>query len=138
MTRPVERSAPARAAAAPSDMRSAAGKALLPMLAAAALSVSAPNVAEAQAWNAPGQWVSINARQANLDHRIDVGVRNGQLNRREAARLRTEFHALARLETQYRRGGLTRWERTDLDRRFDRLAAQIRVERRDRQNVGRW
>ena len=56
MTRPIDRTATA-CAAAPSDMRAAAGKALLPVLAAAALSVAAPNVAEAQAWNAPGQWV---------------------------------------------------------------------------------
>jgi len=32
------------------------------------------------------------------------------------------------------RGGLTRWERSDLDRRYDRLALQIRAERRDRDN----
>lgn len=71
-------------------------------------------------------------RQANLDRRIDVGVRTGQLSRREAVRLRSEFNALVRLEAQYRRGGLSAWERNDLDRRFDRLSMQIRSERRDR------
>ena len=82
-------------------------------------------------------WQSINQRQANLDRRIDQGVRNGQLSRREAVRLRSEFNQIARLEARYRRGGLTQWERADLDRRFDRLSAQIRSERRDRDGR-RW
>ena len=77
-------------------------------------------------------WQSINQRQQQLDRRIDVGVRNGQLSRREAVRLRSEFNQILRLEASYRRGGLTQWERADLDRRFDRLSAQIRMERRDR------
>ena len=79
-----------------------------------------------------GNWRSINQRQANLDRRIDQGLRNGALSRREATRLRSEFNGLLRLEAGYRRGGLTAWERADMDRRFDRLAASIRSERRDR------
>lgn len=79
-------------------------------------------------------WQSINARQAGLDRRIDQGVRSGQLSRREATRLRGEFNGLLRLEANYRRGGLTAWERNDLDRRFDRLSAQVRNERHDRDN----
>ena len=78
-------------------------------------------------------WMSINQRQANLDRRIDQGVRSGQLDRREANRLRAEFNSLVRREHAYRRGGLSNWERADLDRRFDRLSAQIRYERRDNQ-----
>jgi len=81
-----------------------------------------------------GNWQSINVRQANLDRRIDQGVRNGAISRREATRLRSDFNGLLRLEASYRRGGLTAWERADLDRRFDRLSAQITVERRDRDN----
>ena len=80
-----------------------------------------------------GRWQSINARQANLDRRIDAGVRNGTLTRSEAIRLRAEFRNIAYLEARYRRtgGGLNAWERADLDRRFDRLSARIRYERRD-------
>lgn len=82
-----------------------------------------------------GRWMSINERQANLDRRIDQGVRSGALNRREAARLRVEFQDLARLESRYRRsGGLDMRERADLDRRFDALSARIRDEARDRQH----
>jgi hypothetical protein len=78
-------------------------------------------------------WVSINQRQAQLDRRIDQGVRNGSLNRREAYRLRSEFNQIARLEARYRSNGLSGWERADLDRRFDQLSAQIRYERHDNQ-----
>ena len=123
-------------------------KMLVPALVLAAVSAAALPAA-AQSHNRPGQhqndnrnndtrnhggWQSINVRQAALDRRIDQGVRNGQLSRREATRVRGEFNALLRLEANYRRGGLTAWERTDLDRRFDRLSASIREERRDRDN----
>lgn len=77
-------------------------------------------------------WQSINQRQMQLDRRIDRGVQRGEITRAEAYRLRGEFNQLARLEHRYRVNGLTRWERADLDRRFDRLSAQIRYERNDR------
>ncbi len=103
-------------------------KKLLAMaVAASALAIAAP--ASAQTWQ------SINARQANLDHRIDVGVRNGSLTRREAANLRAEFDYLVRLEARYRATyGLSYAERRDLDRRFDALSARIRFERSDWQD----
>lgn len=81
-----------------------------------------------------GGWMSINQRQRQLDARIDAGVREGSLTRSEAVRLRAEFNTIARLEANYRRGGLSRAEMTDLDRRFDRLSAQITAERNDWQN----
>lgn len=118
-------------------------KFVIPAVALAALSVAAPSFAQShhpsQHRPAPhavsyGSWQSINARQASLDRRIDQGVRTGQLSRREAARLRSEFNSLLRLEANYRRGGLSARERADLDRRFDRLSAQIRYERHDRDN----
>lgn len=90
-----------------------------------AVAVAAP--ASAQAWQ------NINQRQANLDRRIDMGVRNGTLTRREAFQLRREFQDLQRLETRYRRNGLSAWERNDLNRRFDGLSARIRYERNDYQ-----
>ena len=79
-------------------------------------------------------WQNINQRQRNLDVRIDQGVRNGSLTRAEAYRLRGEFRALVNLEARYRRGGLSQWERNDLNRRFDALSARIRWERHDRQD----
>lgn len=98
-------------------------------VAASALAVAAP--ASAQSWQ------NINQRQANLDARIDAGVRNGSLTRSEAVRLRAEFNALARLEARYRASyGLSRAERADLDRRFDALSARVRYERHDRDDRG--
>ena len=74
---------------------------------------------------------SINQRQQRLDWRIDRGLRDGSLSHREARRLREEFRQVAYLEMRYRQGGLSNWERADLDRRFDRLEYQVRRERRD-------
>lgn len=79
-------------------------------------------------------WQSINARQARIDSRIDQGIRNGALTRREAVSLRSEFRSLNRLEQQYRSGGLSLRERRDLDRRFDVLSAKVRYEKNDRQD----
>jgi hypothetical protein len=115
-------------------------KMMVPALVLAAASVAVPAAAQSYGPNhgpnrppvaSHNNWQSIAQRQAQLDRRIDQGVRSGQLTRREATRLRSELNSLARLETQYRRGGLSAWERNDLDRRFDRLEAQIRAERRD-------
>ena len=123
-------------------------KALIPMLAIAAASVAVP--AAAQHYDRydrhdrgdryeqnRGAWQSISNRKYQLDRRIDVGLRNGSLSRREGRRLENELNRLIRLERSYLRGGLTRWERNDLDRRYDRLAAEVRIERRDRDNR-RW
>jgi hypothetical protein len=99
------------------------------ILAAVSLGLSAAAVpASAQAWQ------NINQRQARLDQRIEQGVRNGALTRPEARRLRAEFNQLVRLENRYRVGGLSRWERSDLSRRFDALSARVRYERNDRQD----
>ncbi|MFZ2028968.1 MAG: hypothetical protein WAU68_01555 [Vitreimonas sp.] len=104
-------------------------KKLLAMaVAASALALAAP--ASAQAWQ------NINQRQAQLDSRIDAGVRDGSLTRQEAFRLRGEFNDLARLEARYRVDGLSYGERADLDRRFDALSSQIRYQRNDGQDRG--
>lgn len=97
---------------------------------AAALALASP--ASAQAWQ------SINQRQVNIDARIDAGVRSGALNRNEAIVLRGEFRTLANLEANYRRGGLTAWERQDLDRRFDGLSARVYGQKHDGQHTGGW
>ncbi len=100
------------------------------LVAAATMAVALPAAVSAAPWQ------SINQRQANLYHRIDVGVRNGSLTRAESSQLRTRFANLRRLEYRYRHNGLNRSERADLDRRFDALSRSIRTERHDRQH--RW
>ncbi len=107
----------------------------LALLAASALAGAAAPATMATAQPA---FQSINQRQANLDARIDAGVRNGSLTRAEAASLRAEFQALVRMEADYRRSGgaFTRLERADLDRRFDLLSRKIRNERNDSDDRG--
>lgn len=80
-----------------------------------------------------GRWTPINERQRRLEMRIERGLQRGDLTPREAFRLRREMDHVARLEHRYRMNGLSGWERADLDRRFDRVAAQIRWERNDNQ-----
>jgi len=79
-------------------------------------------------------WAPIRDRQDRLEMRIDRGIRDGSLTRREATRLRQDLRQLAFLEDRYRRDGLSGWERADLDRRFDALSNRIFAERRDGQN----
>ncbi|PQZ83795.1 MULTISPECIES: hypothetical protein [unclassified Brevundimonas] len=117
-------------------------KLLIPALAVAVASAALPAAAQSYGHNnGPsrghgyeqnyGGWNAIAQRKHNLDRRIDQGVRTRQLSRREASRLQDELNSLVRLERQYQRGGLTRWERQDLDRRYDRLSAKVRYERND-------
>lgn len=132
-------------------------KILIPALALAAASVAVPAAAQVrvtigagpaygQAYGNAGygyghaydrNWQPIHRRVANLDRRIDQGLRNGVLTRREASGLRAELNALVRLERQYSRNGLSRQEAQDLDRRFDRLSQRVRWERRDDDRRGR-
>lgn len=80
-------------------------------------------------------WQPVNQRQAQIERRIDQGIRNGSLSRREAVNLRREFRQIAQLEQRYRRSnGLSMKERRDLDRRFDALSRKVRVDKHDRNN----
>jgi hypothetical protein len=82
---------------------------------------------------APG--VGIDARQAMIAQRIDSGRRNGAISRREAMRLNAELREIDRTEAAFRRSrpGLTQVEIAQLNVRLDRLAAQVRVDRNDRE-----
>jgi len=123
-------------------------KAILPLVAVTALAAAVPAMAQHRGGYDRGHdrdhdryeqnwdrgWDRIDRRFERIDRRIDQGVRNGQLSRREATRLRGEFRQLISLERRYSRDGLSRWERQDLDRRFERLSSMVRYERRDHDN----
>lgn len=102
---------------------------VMSLLAASTVAAALPAAAQA----AP--WTPTNQRQASLEQRIDQGVRSGQLTRQEAYRLRGEMRDLNRLEARYRRSGghLDGRERADLNRRFDRLSAQVFDQKHDPQ-----
>ena len=118
----------------------------LSVLAAATVVAAIPAAASAQPSarhydNGPGRhqerpWQTINQRQAELDRRIDIGVRTGRISRREAQNLRYQLEEYQRVEWRYRRDGLSNWERRDLQGRLDRIERNLREERRDRD--GRW
>lgn len=120
-------------------------KMMIPVLAVAAVSMAVPAAAQSYGHHGPSRgpayqqqhngWQSISQRKYNLDRRIDQGVRSRQLSYREASSLKAELNDLVRLEMRYSRNGLNRQERVDLDRRYDRLSAKVRYERRD--NDGR-
>ena len=68
-----------------------------------------------------------------LKFRIDRAEHHHQISRREAFRLREQVRLTERLSWRYRADGvMTRWERADLDRRFDSIRVQLRYERNDR------
>ena len=79
-------------------------------------------------------WQPLALRQDKIERRIDQGIRSGELTRREARRLHREYSDLLRLEASYRRDGLSFRERADLERRYDRLAAEVRFQKHDSQD----
>jgi outer membrane murein-binding lipoprotein Lpp len=84
----------------------------------------------------PAAAQSLNARQARISQRIDQGVRSGQLTRNEAYQLRRRLWRLERTQYRYRRGGLSSWERTNLERRYDNLSNDVWAQKHDSQR--RW
>lgn len=117
-------------------------KAIIPAIALAAASVALPAAAQSYQGHGPSRpgpsyerpvpgWQSISQRKYQLDRRIDQAQRQRQIAPREASRLKNELNSLVRLETRYQRGGLSRTERVELDRRYDRLEAQVRAAIRD-------
>ena len=71
-------------------------------------------------------------RRADLDARIDAGIRDGSISRYEADRLRADYDALVQLETRYAADGrMTTTERRDLRDRYRALSQRVGDERRD-------
>lgn len=103
---------------------------VIPIFAAATATAALPAVAQA------AQWSRIDQRQARIEQRIDQGVRSGQLTPREAQHMRRRMAELNRLEDHYLRSGhgLDRQERADLERRYDRLSVELRLNKHDFQN----
>ena len=75
---------------------------------------------------------SIDARQSQLEQRIERGWRAGELTPREHRRLMHEARDIERAEHAFRADGrLSPRERSDLHARLDHLARGIHHERRD-------
>jgi hypothetical protein len=100
------------------------------LLAAATIASTLPAYAQGPR---PSDWQPLSQRRDNIEQRIDQGVQNGQLTRREARGLHSQFNSLLRLESRYERDGLNFRERADLQHRFDALAQRVRFEKHDDQ-----
>ncbi|MFN3932061.1 MAG: hypothetical protein ACK4JY_09965 [Brevundimonas sp.] len=71
-------------------------------------------------------------QRADLDARIEAGVRDGSLSRTEAGRLRADYDALVQLETRYAADGrMTTTERQDLRDRYRALSQRVGEQVRD-------
>ena len=71
-------------------------------------------------------WTSIADGRAAFDARVDAAVRDRRLSRTEGTRIKSDYAALIRVETDYRRDGvLNRQERDDLESRLDALDQRV-------------
>ena len=98
------------------------------------------NVSQFPNWNPrPSNYgfANINERQAFIQRRIDMGVRNGRLTQFEANSLRAQLDRIGRDEANARMGGLSGWERQNLLSRLDRLNNQVSIDLNDGQIAGR-
>lgn len=102
-------------------------KLLLSMAAVGAIAVAAP--AASQNWSNPnaGGGMGISNQIAQLDARLQAGIRSGDIDRTEARNLRAQLRYLTRLEGQYSYNGLTQAERQDLRQRLHTVRQQIRI-----------
>lgn len=70
-------------------------------------------------------WSPLVDQRAAFNARVDVALRDRRISRTEASRLRSDFDALVRVETDYRRDGLSDREREDLTRRLADLDRRL-------------
>jgi len=125
-------------------------KALLSLLAASAVAIATPTLAQSYGRGhdgygygygggyGRGQGGGLNGEQARLSERIDRASWNGRISRREAQNLRWQLSEYQRIEWRYRRDGLSGWERRDLEERLDRIRYDLRGDRRDGGRHDRW
>lgn len=106
--------------------------ALAPLALAAGVLLATP--ASAASFGNAGQ---IRSDIAQLDRQIDRGVRNGNLDRREAASLRGQVDNLQSLYRSYARGGFNRGEIATLSNRLDTVQDRLRHAATDRHDTSR-
>jgi len=116
-------------------------KLLIAMTAVSALSVAAPALAQTGYGNGNGSYnnngynngynanangaVGIDNRLARLEARIQAGVQSGDIDQREAWRLRQQLRDISRLDRQYGRDGYTQQERADMQTRLRTFRDQL-------------
>jgi len=83
-------------------------------------------------WYDDGRQQTVDERQARIAHRIQAGVQNGELTRREARQLERQLNATEQKERAFESDGrLSHRERAELNRDLDVVAQRLRFERHD-------
>lgn len=72
-----------------------------------------------------GGYSSVADGRAEFERRVAAAVSARRLSHTDATRLRADYAALIRMETEYQRDGLTTRERQDIETRLDALDARI-------------
>ena len=85
-----------------------------------------------------GQDRGLDRRAERLAERINRAAYSGRISRREAQALQWQLSQYQRLEWSYSRDGLTRWERDDLYHRLEHIQYSLRDDRRDDGRYDRW
>jgi IS30 family transposase len=94
-------------------------KALIALAVGGALAAG-PLPALAQSYDA-----GITQREDNIRERIAEGVRDGDLNYGQAARLRSELRTIVDLDQRYETDGMTDWQARDLNSRLSLLSSRV-------------
>jgi len=119
-------------------------KALLSAAALSAMAVAAPAAAQYQNGYQTGPQrgdyrgdqnddygvggnANFSARIGRLQAQLDAGVRSGEIDRREAWRVRQQLTQLTQLERRYAVSGFTGQERADLQQRLRAVREQLRT-----------
>lgn len=117
---------------------------LLPLAAIPALAFAVPAAAQPGGFNgqqgsyrdAGNAGMHMSARIDQLQMRLQAGVQNGSISRREAMPLRQQLRQLVQLERRYSAGGMSGQERSELQRRMRDVRMAIR--RADGNDQARW
>ena len=99
---------------------------LASMTAACALAAATPAAAQYVNSNAGGT-VAFENRIAQIETRIQAGIRSGEIDRVEAANLRAELRSLRQTYRVYARNGLSQTERSALQARVRDLRQDLRL-----------
>ena len=99
---------------------------LASMTAACALAAASPASAQYVNSNAGGT-VAFENRIAQIESRIEAGIRSGAIDRAEAVNLRADVRELRRTYRVYARNGLSTTERSALQARVRDLRQELRV-----------
>jgi hypothetical protein len=100
-------------------------KLFLTMAALSAIAAAAPATAQY-----PAQFSWSNARDeriAQLQDRIERGMRSDFISRSDGSRFLYRLSELRQTKYRYRRGGFSDWERNTVDRALDRLRSEVRT-----------